>query len=292
MSKGGGGGSMQGGYGHQQGRYGQENQISNHNGYNNGYGQQQSGYGQRPQFPSRGNAKGGLGGLMDSQGGFGGRYNQSGYGQQQGGYGGGYNQQQGGYGQQGGFGGKGGQAPPPMSGLGNSRYGASQPINPYQPSSGRPSYGDMGRSAKGGMGGMDQGPSGGGGGIRTADFRDSDGNGQDDRDQNGGGMISDMRYRGGSNDINPITVGGKGGNQKTANGVDPDSLYSDPYMGSNDRNMMAIDPRASELQPVIQPQRTGFSQNTLGNRNMRQQFNQPPEQMMRGIGSMYSGRRR
>ncbi len=156
MSKGGGGGAMQGGYGQQQGGFGQQQGgfgsqsggivADNYQGYG-----QQGGYGQ-PRVPV---GQGGMYsrmGAQSSMGGKGGR-SPSGFGQQ-GGYRGGFGGM-GGYGQQrgyrGGFGGFGGmQAPPPRSGLG----GYGQQRGGFGGFSPAPNYGQIGRGAKGGMGNM------------------------------------------------------------------------------------------------------------------------------------------
>ena len=227
MSKGGGGGAMQGGYGQQGGGFGQQGGgfgqqgrgivANNYGQQQGGYGQQQGGYGQ-PRVPTNQGGMYSRMGAQSSMGGKGGR-SPSGFGQQgsygqQGGYRGGFGQQQGGFGQQGGYrgsmGGKGGQ---------QGGYGRQQmPRSPYGQNTGfpgqrpAPNYGQIGRGAKGGMGNM------GGGQRYQAPYMPTL---VDTGESNGGTATNGM-------DINPPR-GGMGGSM---GGGEGGRNYTDPTTGN------------------------------------------------------------
>ena len=246
MSKGGGGGAMQGGYGQQGGGFGQQG---------GGFGQQ-GGYGQ-PRVPTNQGGMYSRMGAQSSMGGKGGR-SPSGFGQQgsygqQGGYRGGFGQQQGGFGQQGGGFGQQGGYRGSMGGKGGQQggYGRQQmPRSPYGQNTGfpgqrpAPNYGQIGRGAKGGMGNM------GGGQRYQAPYMPTL---VDTGESNGGTATNGMDInppRGGMGGRNIYTQGpfGPGGTgsemipppQKPQ--IDPKSLYSDPNMGGGGGGRNYTDP--------------------------------------------------
>jgi len=214
MSKGGGGGAMQGGYGQQGGGFGQQG---------GGFGQQ-GGYGQ-PRVPTNQGGMYSRMGAQSSMGGKGGR-SPSGFGQQgsygqQGGYRGGFGQQQGGFGQQGGGFGQQGGYRGSMGGKGGQQggYGRQQmPRSPYGQNTGfpgqrpAPNYGQIGRGAKGGMGNM------GGGQRYQAPYMPTL---VDTGESNGGTATNGM-------DINPPR-GGMGGSM---GGGEGGRNYTDPTTGN------------------------------------------------------------
>jgi len=264
MSKGGGGGAMQGGYGQQGGGFGQ-----------------QGGYGQ-PRVPTNQGGMYSRMGAQSSMGGKGGR-SPSGFGQQgsygqQGGYRGGFGQQQGGFGQQGGGFGQQGGYRGSMGGKGGQQggYGRQQmPRSPYGQNTGfpgqrpAPNYGQIGRGAKGGMGNM------GGGQRYQAPYMPTL---VDTGESNGGTATNGM-------DINPPR-GGMGGSM---GGGEGGRNYTDPTTGNEMYQPPMPTVPEGMSQPMVMPPpintATGQPNPFGGFPDVRAAFDANQEQMRgRGIG--------
>jgi len=271
MSKGGGGGAMQGGYGQQGGGFGQQG---------GGFGQQ-GGYGQ-PRVPTNQGGMYSRMGAQSSMGGKGGR-SPSGFGQQgsygqQGGYRGGFGQQQGGFGQQGGGFGQQGGYRGSMGGKGGQQggYGRQQmPRSPYGQNTGfpgqrpAPNYGQIGRGAKGGMGNM------GGGQRYQAPYMPTL---VDTGESNGGTATNGM-------DINPPR-GGMGGSM---GGGEGGRNYTDPTTGNEMYQPPMPTVPEGMSQPMVMPPpintATGQPNPFGGFPDVRAAFDANQEQMRgRGIG--------